>query len=113
MSISKQDRKAALAAYKERKVVAGVFAVRCAATGEAWVGRAADISTIRNRLWFALGNGSHPVKSLQVAWATHGPDAFSFEELERFDADELPYVRDATLREAHARWRQALGAAPA
>lgn len=111
MSMSKQDRKAALAAYKERKVVAGVFAVRCAASGEAWVGRAGDMSTIRNRLWFALGNGSHPVRSLQVAWTMHGPDAFSFEELERIDADELPYLRDAALKTGVERWRRELGAA--
>lgn len=34
-----EDRKAAIAAYKERKVIGGVYAVRCAATGEVWVGR--------------------------------------------------------------------------
>ena len=33
------DRKAAIAAYKERKTIAGVFVVRCAASGEAWVGQ--------------------------------------------------------------------------
>jgi hypothetical protein len=30
------DRKAATAAYKEQKVVAGIYTVRCSASGEVW-----------------------------------------------------------------------------
>jgi hypothetical protein len=109
-AMDRQDRKAAIAAYKERKVEAGVFAVRCTATGEAWVGTAADVSTIRNRLWFALGHGSHPVRSLQDAWNAHGADAFSFEVLDRVDPDAPPHVRDDELRQAAELWRAELGA---
>ncbi|MET4040164.1 hypothetical protein ABIC03_001849 [Bradyrhizobium sp. RT6a] len=44
------DRKAAIAAHKERKTVAGVYVVRCAASGEAWVGQAPNLDTIQNRI---------------------------------------------------------------
>lgn len=39
-------RKAAIVAYKERKPVAGVYAVRCAPTGEIWVGATLTIGTV-------------------------------------------------------------------
>ena len=44
------DRKAATLAYKERKAVAGIYAVRCRASGQAWVGQTADLEKIENRL---------------------------------------------------------------
>jgi hypothetical protein len=109
--MNKDDRKAAIAAYKDRKVAAGVFALRCAATGEAWVGQARDVSTIRNRIWFTLDHGSHPVKSLQAAWNAHGGDGLAFEELERIDDDLPDYARDTALKERTAAWRSELGAA--
>jgi hypothetical protein len=109
--MNKDDRKAAVAAYKERKVAAGVFALRCAATGEAWVGQARDLSTIRNRIWFTLDHGSHPVKSLQAAWNAHGGDGLAFEELERIAEDLPDYARATALRERAAAWREEIGAA--
>jgi hypothetical protein len=33
------DRKAAVAEYKKRKAIAGIYAVRCPANGQVWVGR--------------------------------------------------------------------------
>jgi len=103
-------RKAAVAAYKERKTFPGIYAIRCGASRQAWVGQAADIATIRNRVWFALQHGSHTNAILQVAWNSHGGDCFTFEELERLDEEELGFVRDRGLRERLAHWRGELGA---
>lgn len=105
------DRKAAIAAYKKRKSIAGIFAVRCAASGEAWVGRALDLDTIQNRIWFALRQGNHSNRELQGAWSTHGEGGLSFETLERLKEDELPYVRDTLLRERLAHWSTVLNGA--
>jgi hypothetical protein len=98
------DRKAAVDAYKERKVAAGIYAVRCGPSSECWVGRAPDLSTIRNRLWFTLRQGSSPHRSLQAAWATHGPDAFTFEILEQIENEDIAYLRDGILKERLAHW---------
>jgi hypothetical protein len=38
--MDRSERKAAVSAYKERKAVAGVYAIRCAATDAQWVGAA-------------------------------------------------------------------------
>ena len=103
-----EDRKAAIAACKKRKTIAGIFAVRCAASGEAWVGQALDIETIQNRIWFALRAGSHINRELQQAWSAHGESGLCLETLERLKEDELPYVRDTLLRVRASYWRTAL-----
>jgi hypothetical protein len=107
------DRRAATAAYKERKSVAGVFALRCAVTGEVFVGASPDIDKIFNRLKFSLNNGSHPRPPLQAAWTAHGEAAFAFETLERLPEAPSTYVRDAALKERRALWLAKLAAAPA
>ncbi|MET4276026.1 hypothetical protein ABIB68_004682 [Bradyrhizobium sp. F1.2.2] len=54
------DRKAAIAAYRERKTVAGIYVIRCAASGEAWIGQAPNLETIQNRIWFSLRRVATP-----------------------------------------------------
>ncbi|MBR0718280.1 GIY-YIG nuclease family protein [Bradyrhizobium liaoningense] len=98
------DRKAAIAAYKERKVFAGIFAVRCAASGEAWVGQALNLEKVQNRIWFTLRQGGHPCRSLQAAWKAHGEAGLTFAECERLDEDETDYVRNALLKERMLHW---------
>jgi hypothetical protein len=98
------DRKAAIAAYKERKTVAGIYVVRCAASGEAWVGQAPNLETIQNRIWFSLRHRSHPCHSLQAAWTTHGEAGLTFGECERLEDEEIAYVRNALLKERMLHW---------
>lgn len=103
-------RKAAIAAYKERKTYAGIFLIRCAVTAETWVGQTPNLEKIQNRIWFSLRQGSHPCRSLQAAWTAHGSDSFTFEECERLEEEETPYVRDGLLKERALHWRSQLGA---
>jgi hypothetical protein len=94
-----------VAAYKERKVFPGIYALRCTATRQIWVGSALDLSTIQNRLRFALSQGNHPRPTVQEASRAHGPAGFTYEELERLEPDESDYIRDAILKERTAHWR--------
>jgi hypothetical protein len=103
-------RKAAITAYKERKSVAGIFAIRCKALAKIWVGQTPDLEKIQNRIWFTLRQGSHPCRSLQAAWTAHGPDGLTFESCERLEEEESAYVRDALLKERALHWRKQLGA---
>ena len=104
------DRKAAIAAYKERKTIAGIFVVRCAASGETWVGQASNLETIQNRTWFTLRQGSHPCRSLQAAWNAHGEAGLTFGECERLEDEETAYVRNALLKERCLHWQAELKA---
>jgi hypothetical protein len=109
--MDRSDRKAAVSAYKERKPVAGMYAIRCAATDEQWVGSAPDLSTIWTRRSFALRQGIETNKALQSAWNLHGPESFAFTILEEIDLAQLPYGRERALKERVAHWREMLGAA--
>lgn len=102
------DKKAAVAQYRERKVECGIYAVRCVPTGSVWVGSAPDLSTIRNRIWFSLEHKSHPIPSLREAAVAHTPDDFSFEVVERFDAEELGIAVTRTLRDSLQLWKDEL-----
>lgn len=103
------SRKASIAAYKERKVAAGLFVIRCAASGECWVGRAPDLDTIWRRLSFELATGGRRRPSLQAAWNAHGADGLGFEVLERVD-EEIDSVREKKLKARLDHWRETLGA---
>ena len=107
-----EARKAAIAAYKERKPVAGVYAVRCAASGEAWVGHWLDVETIKTRIWFGLRQGGGTNPAMAAAWKAHGEDSFRFEVLETHEADVAPYIRADTLKKRAAHWCEALPARP-
>ena len=108
--MKQEQRKAAVAAYRERKAVAGIYAVVCHTSGERWIGQALDLSTVQNRQWFTLRQRSHPGTALQAAWNQHGPDAFSLEVIERLEDEALAYVRDGILKERLSHWCSALGA---
>ena len=106
-----EEKKAAMAAWKERKASAGIYAIRCAPSGERWVGRAPDLAAVENRLAFALRMASTPHRSLRDAARAHGAEAFRFEVLERLDAEEASGLgRDRILKARHAHWCEALEA---
>lgn len=105
----REDRRAAVAGYKERKVESGIYAVRCGPSDRMWVGSAPDLSTIQNRLWFTLRQGSNSHRSLQEAWAAYGSEAFTFEVVARLvDGDYPGYTRTAALKSLHAHWVEKL-----
>lgn len=96
-------------AAKEQKQRQGVFAVRCSVSGEVWVAKATDLDKRKAGLWFQLGMGGFPGKSLQVAWNAHGEGAFDFVELEEV-RDDNELLLPQLLKEREAHWRQELNA---
>jgi hypothetical protein len=108
MTIS--SRKAMIAAYKERPVIAGVFAVQCTATGQAWVGISTHIDTHQNGLWFTLKMGGYPFASLQRAWNGHAPTDFRFEQLDRLPEDISALRKGDELKKRAALWAARLQA---
>lgn len=110
--MDKQSRRDAVREYKERKLSAGVFAVRCTATGQVWVGAARDLDQKQNGVWFGLKQGAYVNRELQSAWREHGEAAFTFEALEVLDTDDASRLTvELMLKDAEKRWREQLGAA--
>jgi hypothetical protein len=109
--MDKQSRRDAVREFKERKVLRGVFAVRCAATGEAWVSASRTLDSEETKLWFSLKHGGYINRAVQAAWNAHGDAAVSFEILEVFDDQEMgPIGRGDLAKSRAAHWRTELGA---
>ncbi len=108
--MSTVDRKAAIVAYKEVKSVAGIYAVRCAVSGDVWVGESRNLAAQQNSLWFMLRLGSHRTPTLQAAFDRHGRDGLAYAELERLPEEDLLLVQRAMLKARLAAWITELGA---
>ncbi len=107
----KQSRRDLVREYKERRSVAGVYVIRCTATGEVWVGGSRSIDAQWNSSGFSLRSGGHPNPALQAAWTAHGEGGVSFEILERIEDETLTPmgVADA-VKAGVGRWLTELGA---
>jgi hypothetical protein len=109
--MDKQSRRDAVRAFKERKVRAGVFAVRCQPTGEAWVSSSRNLDGQQASLWFQLKMKGCYTRTLQAAWNAHGEGAFNFEVLQIVEDEDLtPAGLVDELKRQEVQWRETLGA---
>ena len=104
------DKRAARKEYKSRKTPKGIFAVRCKATGEAWVGASNHLDSQGNQIWFVLRSGLHRNQPMQAAWNAHGEASFAYEILETLDDDVPPLLLKDLLEERRKHWQRVLGA---
>lgn len=109
---SNTDKKEAIRKFKERKPLVGIFALRCTASGRAWVGTSRNLDATRNRSWFSLRNGSHIDKPLQAEWNAHGEAAFQYDILETLEGDLHPLAVADLLKEKGKHWVSELSARP-
>jgi hypothetical protein len=84
---SKADRRQIASEFKKRKVPQGIFAIRCSASGQVWVGSSPNLDAASNSNWFQLRSGLHRNKVMQAAWTQHGESSFLFEVVDQFDED--------------------------
>ena len=109
---SSAARKEAVRKFKERKTLKGIFAIRCLATNQVWVGSSRNIEATRNGSWFQLRTGSHRDQALQQAWNRHEEQAFQYQILEQAD-DDLPLIAlEDVLKARKQYWLGTLGALP-
>lgn len=109
---SKADKREAARLFKERKVAAGAYGVRCSPTGAVWVGITRNLDAARNACWFSLRMHGHRVASLQAAWDVHGEGAFTFEILEALDEDTHALAVQDLLKGLKTSWMAKLNASP-
>lgn len=86
--MDKRERKKIIDAYKVRRAVGGVFAVRNSAIGKSLVQYTADLQGSRNRFEFSQATGGCAFKPLQEDYKKFGAGAFSFEVLEQLEQKE-------------------------
>jgi hypothetical protein len=107
---SKAGRRQIAADFKDRKVPRGVFAIRCAASGQCWVGSSTNLTAVQNSQWFQLRGGLHRNPTLQQAWTHQTEQAFSLETLEELDDDLSPLLLNQQLAARKAYWANSLQA---
>ena len=108
--ITTEQKKEAIRKFKERKPLAGVYAVRCPQDGRTWVGSTRNVDAVKNAVFFSLRLGSHRERSLQEAWNAYGEAAFEFQALETLESDVEPMLVSDLLKEAKQRWMWELSA---
>jgi hypothetical protein len=109
---TKVSRKELVRQYKEIKVEAGVYAVRCTASGRVWVGPSRNLRATKNGLWSGLQAGFHRETSLQAEWNALGEEAFEYEALEVLAEDVHPVNVFGVLKEMKSKWVAQLNAEP-
>ena len=109
-TMSKAARRQIADEFKERKVPRGILAVRCSATGEAWVGSSPNLGSAQNSLWFQLSVGQYRNALLQQAWKQYGEAAFTLEVLEQFDDETSPLLLSDMYAAKKKEWAQTLSA---
>jgi hypothetical protein len=109
---AKASRKELVRQYKEIRVPAGIYVVRCVASGRAWVGTSRNLGATKNGLWFGLRAGLHRETSLQAEWNAQGEQSFEYEAVELLDEDVHALNVFGELKEMKSKWVARLGAEP-
>jgi hypothetical protein len=81
------QKKEQIAAYKEREVVGGVYAIRNALSGWKILETTTDMRGSRNRFDFARKNNMCVHKRMEDDWRKSGASAFTFEVVEELTKD--------------------------
>ncbi len=109
--MDKQSRRDAVRDYKERKVEAGIFAVRCAPSGEVWVGQSRNLYGQQNSFAMGLKLGQFRNAAVDAAHRAHGAASITYEVVEIIDDEELSSMgRDDLLKRREKHWLDELGA---
>lgn len=78
-------RRDASKAYKERKLVGGIYTITNTVNGKYILGHAANLESVRNRFQFAVTTGSTVDPRARSDWAEFGAQAFRLDVLEELE----------------------------
>lgn len=91
---SDQTKKAGRAAYKERKIIGGIYVIRNSDSGKILIDSAIDLQGRKNRFEFSQKTGSCVELKLQKEWAILGKEKFIFEVLEELEKGETQSMEE-------------------
>ena len=79
--MEKENRKALISEYKEKKIVGGIYCIVNDVTGKHYVFSTPNIDGSRNLFEFAKLTSSCILPQLKNEWEEYGVDAFRYEKL--------------------------------
>ena len=87
--MEKQDKKELVSAYKERKVIGGIYAIKNTVNGKKLLLQSADLKGAENRFNFAKETGGCIHLKLQNDWGVLGAGVFEFEILDELEKKDI------------------------
>ena len=105
-----EDRKALTLAYRERKVIGGVYRIVNTENSNILLAPTADLQGAKNRFDFSLKTGSCVNLKIQKDWDEYGANAFTFEILEELEKkeDQTPKEFQEDLKVLQEMWQEKL-----
>ena len=92
--MEKQKKKEILAAYKDRTVVGGIYAIKNTVNGKIQILSTTDLQGSKNRFEFSKKTNSCVTMKIQEDWKNFGSDAFAFELLEELVKKETQSLKE-------------------
>jgi hypothetical protein len=92
--MDKSSRKALKEKYQNRKIVGGVYCIKCKDRDEVWFRATEDMQGAKNRFHFFVSTDSCPEPSMMDAWKETGAAGFSFEVMEELERNETQSDRE-------------------
>lgn len=92
--MDKKNRKELVQAYKERKIIGGVYAIKNTINGKMLLESAADLQGNKNRFEFSQKTDSCINIKLQKDWKELGGKAFVFDILETLEKKDTQTLKE-------------------
>jgi hypothetical protein len=92
--MDKTSRKALKEQYHNRKVIGGVYCIKCSGKTDVWFRATTDIQGAKNRFQFSVSTDSCPEICMMAAWKESGASGFSFEIIEEIEKKETQTERE-------------------
>ena len=108
--MEKSNKKEIIAAYKERKVIGGVYAIKNTVNGKVLLLSANNLQGCKNRFEFAQSTGGCVSFQLKEDWNKYGGKAFVFEQLEEIEKkpEQTQKEFDEDIKLLHQIWIEKL-----
>lgn len=92
--MDKPSRKALKGQYQNRKVVGGVYCIKCSGSDDVWFRSTTDMQGAKNRFLFSLSTDLCPEICMADTWKEFGASKFSFEIIEEIQKKETQTERE-------------------
>jgi len=89
-----QNKKLIRDAYKQRKVIGGIYSIKNTKTDKSLLMATTDMNGTKNRFEFAQMTGSCVNFQLQEDWNKFGKESFVFEIVEELEKGELQTTKE-------------------
>jgi hypothetical protein len=92
--------------YKNRKLIGGIYSIKCNGNGRIWFKSTNDLEGQINKFNFFVSTNFCPEPTMRVDWNQYGAQAFSFTVIEKLEKSETQTEKEFTddIHALHEMW---------